>query len=203
VVVGKYQHFYEQHSTYQTYAYGRLRVKFPCDYLSKIPQRRKAGIAHILQHTESKHRRMTLFRSRFVRSTRRKKWKGSYESSVGGKLFDLLQDTVRRLQGSIRKFPDWVDNVIYAYNTHSLRSNTKGYGGKTHYTDSQNSDITAASGRQLYHLQFSLQAVSPGTFEYTLVFKIGYNHCKSQSGQVITRTMKEAQTDRQTDMVNS
>jgi hypothetical protein len=28
-------------------------------------------------------------------------------------------------------------------NKHSLRSNTKGYGGKTHYTDSQNSDITA------------------------------------------------------------
>jgi len=36
-----------------------------------------------------------------------------------------------------------VDNEIYAYNNkHSLRSNTKGYGGKTHYTDSQNSDIT-------------------------------------------------------------
>jgi len=31
------------------------------------------------------------------------------------------------------KFPDWVDNEIYAYkNEHSLRSNTEGYGGKTH-----------------------------------------------------------------------
>jgi hypothetical protein len=53
-------------------------------------------------------------------------------------------------------------------NKHSLRD-IKGYGGKTHYTDSQNSDTTAPSGRELYHLQFSLQAVSPETFGYTLV----------------------------------
>jgi hypothetical protein len=32
-----------------------------------------------------------------------------------------------------QKFADWVDNEIYSYNNkHSLRSNTKGYGGKTH-----------------------------------------------------------------------
>jgi hypothetical protein len=62
-------------------------------------------------------------------------------------------------------------NEIYAYNNkHSLRSNTKGYGGKTHYTDSQNSDATAPSGRELYNLQFSLQAASPETFGYTLVY---------------------------------
>jgi len=30
-----------------------------------------------------------------------------------------------------------------------LRSNTKGYGGKTHCTDLQNSDIIAASGTEL------------------------------------------------------
>jgi hypothetical protein len=35
--------------------------------------------------------------------------------------------------GRIQKFPDWVDNEIYAYNNkHSLRSNTKGYGDKPH-----------------------------------------------------------------------
>jgi hypothetical protein len=63
------------------------------------------------------------------------------------------------LQGYIQKLPDWVDKEIYAYNNkHSLRSNTKGYGGKTHYTDSQNSDTTARSGRELYHLRFSLHA---------------------------------------------
>jgi hypothetical protein len=62
---------------------------------------------------------------------------------------------------------------IYAYNNkHSLRSNTKGYGGKTHCTDSQNSDTTASSGRELYHLQFSLQAASPETFGYTLVYSM-------------------------------
>jgi len=51
-----------------------------------------------------------------------------------------------------------------------LRSNTKGYGGKTHYTDSQNSDTTARSGRELYDLQFSLQAASPETFGYIIVY---------------------------------
>jgi len=30
-----------------------------------------------------------------------------------------------------------------------LRSNTKGYGGKTHYTDSQNSDTIAPNSREL------------------------------------------------------
>jgi hypothetical protein len=33
----------------------------------------------------------------------------------------------------IQKFPEWVDNETYASsNKHSLRNNTKGYGGKTH-----------------------------------------------------------------------
>jgi hypothetical protein len=57
-------------------------------------------------------------------------------------------------------------------NKHSLRSNTKGYGGKTHKTDSQNSDTTAPSGRELYHLQSSLQEASPETFGYTLVTSV-------------------------------
>jgi len=39
-----------------------------------------------------------------------------------------------------QKFPDWVDNEIHACLWYySLRSNTKDYGGKTHYTGSQNS----------------------------------------------------------------
>jgi hypothetical protein len=50
-----------------------------------------------------------------------------------------------------------------------LRRSIKSYGGKTHHTDSQNSDTTAPSGRELYYLQFSLQAASPETFGYTLV----------------------------------
>jgi hypothetical protein len=41
-------------------------------------------------------------------------------------------------------------NEIYAYFWYySLRSNTKGYGGKTHWTYSQISDTTAPSGREL------------------------------------------------------
>jgi len=51
----------------------------------------------------------------------------------------------------MQKFLDWVDNEINN-NKHLLGSNTKGYGGKTHETDSQNSHTTAPSGRELYHL---------------------------------------------------
>jgi hypothetical protein len=60
-------------------------------------------------------------------------------------------------------------NEINNNNKHSLRSNTKGYGGRIHWTDSQNSDTTTPSGRELYHLQFSLQVAGPETFGYTLV----------------------------------
>jgi hypothetical protein len=74
------------------------------------------------------------------------------------------------IRGCIQKFTDWVDNEICAYNNkHSLRSNTKDYGGKTRYTDSQNRDTSAPSGSELYHLQFSFQAASPKTFGYILV----------------------------------
>jgi hypothetical protein len=76
----------------------------------------------------------------------------------------------------IQKFPDYVDNEIYAYNNkHSLRRNTKGYGGKTHYTDSQSGDITAPCGRELYNLQFPLHAASPETSGYTLVCENKYD----------------------------
>jgi hypothetical protein len=54
-------------------------------------------------------------------------------------------------------------------NKHSFRSNTKGYGSKTYWTDSRNNDTTATSGRKLYHLQFSLQAAYPETFGYMLI----------------------------------
>jgi hypothetical protein len=59
-------------------------------------------------------------------------------------------------------------------NKHSLRNNTKGYGGKIHCTDSQNNDTTESSGREPYHLQFSLQVASPETFGYTLVPQNGF-----------------------------
>jgi hypothetical protein len=79
-------------------------------------------------------------------------------------------DTVHMLRRCIEKFPDWVGNEMNnCNNKHSLRSNTKDYGGKTHWTDSQNSDTTAPSGRELYRLQFSLQTASPEAFGYTLV----------------------------------
>jgi hypothetical protein len=45
---------------------------------------------------------------------------------------------VLHVRGFIQKFPDRVDNEINNNNKHSQRSNTKGYGDKTHYTDSQN-----------------------------------------------------------------
>jgi hypothetical protein len=65
----------------------------------------------------------------------------------------------------IKKFPDSVDNEMYAYlRYYSLRSNIKGYREKIYENDSQNSDTTASSGRELYHFLFSLQAASPETF---------------------------------------
>jgi hypothetical protein len=71
--------------------------------------------------------------------------------------------------GAYPKVSGLSHNKRYTYNNkHSLRSNTKGYGGKTRYTDSQNSDTTTPISRELHHLQFSLQAVSPETFGYTL-----------------------------------
>jgi len=79
----------------------------------------------------------------------------------------MRETNVRRCN---QKFPDWVNNEIYSYLWYySFKSNKKGYGDKIHYTDSQNSDTTAPSGRELYHLQFSLQTASPETFGYTLV----------------------------------
>jgi hypothetical protein len=53
--------------------------------------------------------------------------------------------------------------------TNLLRNNTKDYGCKTHETDSQNSHTTAPYGRELYHLEFWLQAASPETFGYTFL----------------------------------
>jgi hypothetical protein len=74
--------------------------------------------------------------------------------------------------GCIQKLPDWVDNEINNNNKHSLRSNTKGYGHKIHWTDSQNNDTTASSGWELYNLLFSLQAVSLDIFGHTLICNI-------------------------------
>jgi len=74
------------------------------------------------------------------------------------------------IRGSIQKFPDWVIMKLYAYLWYYLlRSNTKGDGGKTHLSDSQNSATVAPTGRELYHLQFSLQAAKRETFGYTLL----------------------------------
>jgi hypothetical protein len=84
--------------------------------------------------------------------------------------------------GFIRKFPDWVDNETYAYRWYSsLLSPWKGYGGKIHYTGSQNSYTTAPSGKDLCHLQFSLQAANSETFGYTFVVNLkrkGSYSCK-------------------------
>jgi hypothetical protein len=55
-------------------------------------------------------------------------------------------------------------NEINNNNKHSLRTNTKGYGGKNHYTDSQNNDTAAPNGRKLYHLQYSPPGGLSGNF---------------------------------------
>jgi hypothetical protein len=60
--------------------------------------------------------------------------------------------------------------ILNTYNSkHPLRSSTKGYGGKTCYTDSEDSHTMAHGGRKLYYLLFSVLAVSPGAFGYTFI----------------------------------
>jgi hypothetical protein len=67
------------------------------------------------------------------------------------------------IRGCIQKFPDWVNKEINNNNNnnnnkHSLRSNTKDYGVKIHWTDSQNSDT------------LHLVAASMETFGHTLIY---------------------------------
>jgi hypothetical protein len=69
----------------------------------------------------------------------------------------------------------------YSYSLVTTWGNTKDYGGKIHYTDSQNNDKSAPSGRELYHLQFSHQAASPETFGYTLALMNIYYKLRSNS----------------------
>jgi hypothetical protein len=84
-------------------------------------------------------------------------------------MWAMASSNHRRFTRVCPKVSGWIDNETNNNNKLSLRSNTEGYGGKTHQTDSQNSDTTAPSGRELYNLQFSLQAASPENFGHTLV----------------------------------
>jgi hypothetical protein len=52
--------------------------------------------------------------------------------TLGIKNWVLTEHDSDDIRGFIQKYPDWVDNEISNKNKHSLRSNTKGYGGKTH-----------------------------------------------------------------------
>jgi len=65
------------------------------------------------------------------------------------------------------KFSDWVRTKYTLTKKTLVEKQQKGYGGRTHYIDSQNGYTTAHTGRELYHLQFSLQAASPETFWYS------------------------------------
>jgi hypothetical protein len=59
------------------------------------------------------------------------------------------------LRAYIQKFPDWVDNEI-TINTRWEATQMVMAAKLTRLTHSQSSDTTAPSGRELYHLQFSL-----------------------------------------------
>jgi hypothetical protein len=61
---------------------------------------------------------------------------------------------------------------------------------KSTKSDSQNSDTTARSGRELYHLQFSLQAASPETFGYSLVLTIYFLYFQASTHQPTCVWMK-------------
>jgi hypothetical protein len=53
----------------------------------------------------------------------------------------------------------------------------------------QNCDTTATSGRKLYYLQFSLQAVSPETFGYTLVGVKSLNSGHVKVGRTLRKSV--------------
>jgi hypothetical protein len=111
---------------------------------------------------------------------------------VGVTSLTVRKGKIQDVRGCIQKFPDWVDNETNNNNNkHSLRSNTKGYVGKTHQTDSINSDTTALSGTELYHLRLSRQVASPETFGYTLVhgtISLDPADCVSQACHIMTQT---------------
>jgi hypothetical protein len=105
---------------------------------------------------------------------------------------DVYFDVATQTRGCIQKFPDWVDNEINNNNNnnnnnnkYSLRSNTKGHGGKTHKTDSQNSDTTEPSGKELYRLQFLLRAASPETFGFNIVYWRVLSTCLPEPFQIL------------------
>jgi hypothetical protein len=58
---------------------------------------------------------------------------GLFPSDFPTKILYHFSSPPSVIRGCTQKFPDCVDNEIYAYNNnHLLGSNTKGYGGKTH-----------------------------------------------------------------------
>jgi hypothetical protein len=124
----------------------------------------------------------------------------------------VASNPIQRIEvrGCIQKFPDWIDNEINNNNNkHSLRSNTKGYGCKTHKTDSQNRDTTARSGRELYHLQFSLQVAGSKTFGYTFIYCLLFVWCfpmyveTLQSAYLPSRVLQNCLTEFTISEVNS
>jgi hypothetical protein len=70
----------------------------------------------------------------------------------------------------IQKFPDWVGKEIYIYlGITRWEATQRVMTAKRTRLTHKIAIINAPSGREQYHLQFSLQAVSPETFGYTFV----------------------------------
>jgi hypothetical protein len=95
-------------------------------------------------------------------------------------LYNDTVSTVDSIRGYIQKFPDWVDNEINSNSSSSSSNNNNNNNNNSwEATQSimaakltrvtQNGDTIAPSGRELYHLQFSLHAANPETFGYSLV----------------------------------
>jgi hypothetical protein len=74
-----------------------------------------------------------------------------------------------KVRGRIQKFPD---RVIMKYTLTTINTcweaTQRVTAAKLTRLTHKSSDTTAPNGRELYHLQFSLQAVSPETFGYPL-----------------------------------
>jgi hypothetical protein len=74
------------------------------------------------------------------------------------------------LRGFIQKFRDWVDNEINDDNIKHFKKQHKGLWRQNSLDWLIKIAIQLPLVAELYHLQFLLQAASPETFRYTLVY---------------------------------
>jgi hypothetical protein len=74
--------------------------------------------------------------------------------------FPCLKQTLTQMRFSFKSTKRKSKITLNTHkNKHPLRSSTESYGCKTHWTDSDDGDITVFVGRKLFYLPFSVQSL--------------------------------------------